>query len=74
MFQVYAHVSDLKSRDLCTRLHTQTHTHFPDKKQAFHQKKGSFNNDYSKYSHHLATTPFNWKFSFDKSSKYDEKC
>ena len=33
MFPVYAHVSSLEGRDLCTRLHTYTHKHtyFPDK-------------------------------------------
>ena len=46
MFLVYAHVSDLESRDLCTNLHTQTHTHFPDKKAGILSEKG-FNNDYN---------------------------
>ena len=86
MFPVYACVSSLEGRDLCTRLHTYTHkhTHFPDKTAGSvytTSEKSSILKNFTVvakyvylYSYHLATLPFSWRFSFDKLSKCDKLC
>ena len=76
MFPVYACVSSLEGRDLCTCLYTYTNTHISQIKQqaasTLHQKKALFTviaKFIYLYSYHLATLPFSWRFSFDKLSK-----
>ena len=74
MFTVYACVSSLEGIDLCTRLHTNKHTHFPDKtagsiyttsEKALFKKFHCLCKIRILVFLYLATLPFSWRFSFD---------